>query len=115
MPDDLELCDYCYGLGNPGAYFRHGSFVGDYGSQIFEALNGFQLLAIDLDVTAVPLVLLVINLVFSALICMLYAVEVSSRRSIRLANSNSEPARPSMSSAKRKFEIALPAMLTVDL
>ena len=30
----------------------HGSFVSDYGSQIFEALNGFQLLAIDPDVTA---------------------------------------------------------------
>ena len=56
-----------------------------------------------------PLALLVINLVFSALICMPYAVEVSSRRSTRLANSNSEPARLSMSSAKRKFEIFLPA------
>ena len=34
------------------AYFRHRSFVSDYGSQLFEALNGFQLLAIDPDVTA---------------------------------------------------------------
>ena len=43
-----------------------------------------------------PLVLLVINLIFSALICMPYAVEVLSRRSTRLANSNSEPPRPSV-------------------
>ena len=48
-----------------------------------------------------PLVLLVINLVFSALICMPYAVEVWSRRSTRLANSTSKPVRPSMSSAER--------------
>ena len=52
VPDDIELCECCYGLGNPGAYFRHGSFVSDYDSQIFEALNGFHLLAIDPDVTA---------------------------------------------------------------
>ena len=62
-----------------------------------------------------PLMLLVINLVFSALICMPYAVEVSSRRSTKLANSHSEPARPSVSSAQRKFWIVLPPMLTVDL
>ena len=52
VPDDLQLCECCYGLGNPGAYVRHGSFVSDYGSQIFEALDGFQLLTIDPDVTA---------------------------------------------------------------
>ena len=61
-----------------------------------------------------PLVLLVINLVFSALICMLKAVEVLSRRSTKSASSSSLPARPSMSSAKRKFVIFLPPMLTVS-
>ena len=96
-------------------YFRHGSFVSDYGSQIIEALNGFQLLAIDPDVTADAIGVVVISLFFSALICMPYAVEVLSRLSTRLATSNSEPARLSMSSAKRKFEIVLPPMLTVDL
>ena len=34
-------------------------------------------------------------------------------RSTKLVNSVSVPARPSMSSAQRKFEIALPPMLTV--
>ena len=52
LPDVLELCERCYGLDDPGTYFRHGSFVSDYGSQIFEALNGFQLLTTDPDVTA---------------------------------------------------------------
>ena len=52
-----------------------------------------------------PLVLLVISLVFSALIYMPKAVEVLSRRSTKLASSSSLPARPSLSSAKRKFVI----------
>ena len=39
-------------FGQSWSVFRHGSLVNDYGSQIFEALNGFQLLAIDPDVTA---------------------------------------------------------------
>ena len=60
-----------------------------------------------------PLVLLVISLVFSALICMPKAVEVLSMRSTNSARSSSLPARPSMSSAKRKFVIFLPPMLTV--
>ena len=57
-----------------------------------------------------PLVLLVISLVFSALVCMSKAVEVLSRRSTKSASSSSLPARPSMSSAKRKFVIFLPPM-----
>ena len=60
-----------------------------------------------------PLVLLVTSLVFSALICMPKAVEVLSMRSTNSASSSSLPARPSMSSAKRKFVIFLPPMLTV--
>ena len=75
----------------------------------------FSFTPLTLMLLLVLLVLLVINLVFWTLICMLHAVEVSSRRSTRLAKSNSEPARPSMSSAKRKFEIVLPPMATVDL
>ena len=59
------------------------------------------------------LVLLVISLVFSALICLPKAVEVLSRRSTKLASSSSFLARPSMSSAKRKFVIVLAPMLTV--
>ena len=60
-----------------------------------------------------PLALLVISLVFSALICMPKVVEVFSRRSTKLASSSSLPARQSMSSAKCKFVIVLPPMLTV--
>ena len=60
-----------------------------------------------------PLVLFVINWVFSALICIPYAVEASSRWFTNLASSCSCPARPSMSSAKRKFVIVLPPILTV--
>ena len=52
-----------------------------------------------------PLVLFVINWVFSALICMPYAVEASSGRFNNLTSSCSCPARPSKSSAKRKFAI----------
>ena len=55
-----------------------------------------------------PLVLFVISWVFSALICMPYAVEVSSRWFTNWTSSCSCPSRPSMSSAKRKFVIVLP-------
>ena len=60
-----------------------------------------------------PLVLFVINWVLSALICMLYAVEASSRWFTNLTSSCSCPAGSSMSSAKRKFVIVLPPILTV--
>ena len=43
------------------------------------------------------------------------AVEVLSMRSTKSGSSSSLPARPSMSSAKRKFVIFLPPMLTVPL
>ena len=55
-------------------------------------------------------VLFVISLVFSALISMPYDVDVFSRRSTILASSCSSPAKPSMSSAKRRLVIALPPM-----
>ena len=60
-----------------------------------------------------PLVLFVINWVFSALICMPYAVEASSRCLTNLTSSCSCPARSSMLSAERKFVIVLPPILTV--
>ena len=58
-----------------------------------------------------PLALFVISLVFSALISMPEAVEAFSRRSTSFASSF--PAKPSMSSAKRRLVIDLPPMLTV--
>ena len=61
----------------------------------------------------IPFALLVISLVFSALISMPKAAEVLPRRSTREASSSSFPARPSMSSAKRKLVTVLPPMLTV--
>ena len=60
-----------------------------------------------------PLALFVISLVFSALISMPQAVEALSRRSTKFARSSSSPAEPSMSSAKRRWVIVLPRMLTV--
>ena len=60
-----------------------------------------------------PLVLFVISLVFSALISMPQAEEALSRRSTKFASSSSSPAKPSMSSAKRRLVIVLPPMLTV--
>ena len=68
---------------------------------------------LDLMSVLKPLVLLVITLVFSALICMPKAVDVLSRRSTKSASSSSIPARPSMSSAKRKVVILLPPTLIV--
>ena len=59
------------------------------------------------------LVLLVINLVFWALISMSYVAEVLSRHSTSLVNSLSVPARPSMSTAKRRLVIVLPPKQTV--
>ena len=60
----------------------------------------------------IPLVLLVISLVFSALISMPYFVDVVSRWLINLTSSSSFPARASTSSAKRRLVIVLPPMLT---
>ena len=60
----------------------------------------------------IPLMLLVISLVFSALISMPRVVDVVSRWLINLTSSSSFPARASMSSAKRKLVIVLPPMLT---
>ena len=40
-------------------------------------------------------------------------MEALSRRSIKFASSSSSPAKPSMSSAKRRLVIGLPLMLTV--
>ena len=52
-----------------------------------------------------PLVLFVINMVFSAPIFMLLAAEALSRYSSDFVGSSSPPAKPSMSSAKRRLVI----------
>ena len=59
-----------------------------------------------------PLALFVISLVFSALISILYLVQVLSRLSTRASSSCSYSARASMSSANRRLVILLPPMLT---
>ena len=60
----------------------------------------------------IPLVLLVISLVFSALISMAYVVDAFSSWLSNLNSPSSFRARASLPSAKRKFVIALPPMLT---
>ena len=59
-----------------------------------------------------PLALFVISLVFSALISILYLVQLLSRFSTRASSSCSSLARASMSSANRRLVIYLPPMLT---
>ena len=59
-----------------------------------------------------PLALFVISLVFSALISILYLVQVLSRLSTRACSSCYSSARASMSSANRRLVIYLPPMLT---
>ena len=59
-----------------------------------------------------PLALFVISLVFSALISILYLVQVLSRLSTRTSSSCSSWARASMSSANRRLVIFLPPMHT---
>ena len=60
----------------------------------------------------VPLALFVISLVFSALISILYLVQVLLRLSTRAFSSCSSSARASMSSANHRLVIFLPPMLT---
>ena len=59
-----------------------------------------------------PLALFVISLVYSALISILYLVQVLSRHSTRASSSCCSSARASMSSANRRLVIFLPPMLT---
>ena len=59
-----------------------------------------------------PLALFVINSVFSALIYILYLVQVLSRLSTRAFSSCSSSARASILSANRRLVIFLPPMLT---
>ena len=60
-----------------------------------------------------PLALFSISLVFSALISILYLVQVLSRLSTRASSSCSSSARASMSSANRRLVMFLLPMLTV--
>ena len=122
VPDDFKF-DHCSrGLGYPGQYFRLWSLIRYYSSQILKATDSLQFLVVYGNVSGCLVVcgncfllsmVIVINWIFSALICMLYAVEVSSRWFTNLTSSCSCPARPSMLSAKRKFVIVLPLILTV--
>ena len=59
-----------------------------------------------------PLTLFVISFVFSALMSILYLVQVLSRLSTRASSYCSSSARVSMSSANRRLVIFLPPMLT---
>ena len=59
-----------------------------------------------------PLALFVISFVFSALISILYTVQVLSRLSTRACSSCSSSARASLSSANRRLVMVLPPMLT---
>ena len=90
-------CECCCGLGDPGENFRFGSFICDDCSQVFEVLTQSSSSLFTIMSVLMPLVLLVISLVFSALICMLKSVGVLSRRSTKLASSSFLPGRPSMS------------------
>ena len=80
------------------------------------SFDGFHLLTIDSDVTADAIG--VVGHQSGLLSTDLHAVcgrKSCQGRSNRVANSTTEPARPSMSSPKRKFEIVLPPILTVYL
>ena len=72
--------------------------------------NLFTLISV---LNLMPLVLLVISLVFSALISMPLAVEALSRGLTNFASSSFSPAKPSMSLAKRRAVIVLPPVLMV--
>ena len=60
----------------------------------------------------IPFALFVINLVFSALISILYLVQVSSIRSTRASYPCFSSARTSMPSANRRLVMFLPPMIT---
>ena len=60
-----------------------------------------------------PLAPFVISLVFSAVVSILYLVQVLSRLSTRASSSCSSSARASMSSANRRLVLFLPPMLTL--
>ena len=100
VPDDFKF-DHCSsGLGYAGEYFRLGSLIWLYSSQIFKTSDGLRFLLSMVMSVLMPLVLFVIW-VFSALISMPYALEASSRWYTNLTSPCSCPTRLSMSSAKR--------------
>ena len=77
-----------------------------------EACNGTQLLPYFFFLSiCIPLALFVICLVFSALISILYLVQVMSRLSTRASSSCYASARASMSTAIRRSVIFLPSLL----
>ena len=66
-------------MGYPGQYFRLGSLIRYYSSQIFKAIDGLQFVVVygNVNADAIGVICLGISWVFSALIYMPYAVEAS--------------------------------------
>ena len=80
---------------------------------VLEACYSAQLLSFYLYLSLwMPFALFVISLVFSALIFILYLVQVLSRLSNRSSSSCSSSASASLSSANRRLVIFLPPTLT---
>ena len=83
-------------------------------TQTLEAINLVQFFIVDSDVNA-DTIHVIASYQFGLLCTDFHAKGCRglNRRSTREASSSSFPARPSMSSAKRKLVIVLPPMLTV--
>ena len=79
VPNDFWFGHCSSSLVCPGQYFRLGSLLRYYSSQIFKVTDGLQFLVSMVFSVLMPLVLFVINWISSVLICMPCAVEVSSR------------------------------------
>ena len=77
------------------------------------SLYGIQILPFYLNLLRMPLALSVISLVFSALIAILYIVQVLSKLSTRAFNFCSSSARTSVSPANSRLVIFLPPVLTL--
>ena len=107
----FSLVTAAVAMGYPGEYFRLGSLIRYYSSQIFKASDGLQFLVVYDNISADAIDVICHQL--GLLICLSYAVEASSRSITNLTSSCSCPAGLSMSSAKRKFVIVLPPILTV--
>ena len=75
VPNDFWFGHSSNSLGYPGEYFRLGSLIRYYSSQIFKATECLRFLFVYGNVSAYAIGVIVIDWVFSALICMPYAVE----------------------------------------
>ena len=77
--------------------------------------NVSNLCSLTLILLLMPLMLLVISMVFSALVSFPFHADVLSRRLTRLTSSCPTLAKPSISSTTRKCITLLPPMLTVPV